>query len=291
MGAAGRGRTLARRRGSSSTYQQIVGQARRLAEIITGLGFQITSVDQLREKHFRAAFKKLKADGLKQGTLQNYSRTARYVMTGAGKTTMATALGNFELGVDGRCRDGTKTATTDETLTEVAARVARIRNRNRAVRLDYCIQFSRLTGARIREAQRSGPQLEFWHQTLLPRGTIFMRDGTKNGRDRTILIREEDRAELLALIELGLTLRDTEGRIWLWGTALKGALRSLTAAGKSVGLHGRESWHALRYRFAQTQMTMYLSLGLQRDAALAQISMDLGHGDQRGRYVEQVYFK
>jgi hypothetical protein len=49
--------------------------------------------------------------------------------------------------------------------------------------------------------------------------------------------------------------------------------------------------HAARYAFAQERMQAYRDAGYsQREARIA-TSVDLGHGDGRGRYVASVYVR
>jgi hypothetical protein len=47
--------------------------------------------------------------------------------------------------------------------------------------------------------------------------------------------------------------------------------------------------HAARYAFAQERMHAYRNDGLIEREARAATSLDLGHGDGRGRYVSSVY--
>jgi hypothetical protein len=60
---------------------------------------------------------------------------------------------------------------------------------------------------------------------------------------------------------------------------------------RALGLKDKETMHSLRYAFAQDQLVRYESHGFSKEEALALVSCDLGHGDGRGRYVEQVYIK
>jgi hypothetical protein len=49
--------------------------------------------------------------------------------------------------------------------------------------------------------------------------------------------------------------------------------------------------HAARYAFAEERMQAYRNEGLsQREARIA-TSLDLGHGDGRGRYIASVYVR
>ncbi|WP_294615964.1 integrase domain-containing protein [uncultured Gilliamella sp.] len=58
---------------------------------------------------------------------------------------------------------------------------------------------------------------------------------------------------------------------------------------RAIVLKGQLSPHNLRYAFTQKAIAYYQSHGYSKKETFAQASMDLGHGDGRGRYIEQVY--
>lgn len=49
--------------------------------------------------------------------------------------------------------------------------------------------------------------------------------------------------------------------------------------------------HALRYAWARERMDAYVADNIPRAEALARTSMDLGHGDGRGRWVKMAYLR
>ena len=49
--------------------------------------------------------------------------------------------------------------------------------------------------------------------------------------------------------------------------------------------------HSLRYAFMRERVGAYLQNGIPMAEALARTSMDLGHGDGRGRWVKMVYLR
>jgi len=49
--------------------------------------------------------------------------------------------------------------------------------------------------------------------------------------------------------------------------------------------------HALHRAFARERIDVYRSQGMPLREALARTSMDLGHGDGRGRWVRMVYLR
>ena len=58
-----------------------------------------------------------------------------------------------------------------------------------------------------------------------------------------------------------------------------------------MGLVGEDSNHGIRRLFAHRQVVHYLQSGLSREQALVRLSNDLGHGDGRGRWVENNYLR
>ncbi|MEE4486010.1 DNA-binding protein, partial [Serratia ficaria] len=60
---------------------------------------------------------------------------------------------------------------------------------------------------------------------------------------------------------------------------------------RAVGLGGREASHSVRYAFAREQFKSYVEQGHTQAEARALTSIDLGHGDGRGRYVAMVYLR
>ncbi len=71
---------------------------------------------------------------------------------------------------------------------------------------------------------------------------------------------------------------------------LESAVKGYENALAYRGLTGDNSNHALRREFACNQYDNYVNNeGLDKDTALSRLSQDLGHGDGRGRWVENNY--
>lgn len=286
--AAREGRRMAGIRGSQRTWQQIELQAENLARSLHQQGYQIHDARQLKEKHIRAIFDKLKTEHA-AGTLQNYARTARLVLRGAGKTLAADRLTNQALGLPERSRDGTKTACTLETLKEAKTRLSQNRDTDRAARLAAIIDLASYAGLRVQEALRAPPSFAAWLNTLEREGRIYVEFGTKGGRPRWVHISSDDRVFLREAIERAQALLVRE-KLWLVGKNLKASLDSLGKALRRLGFRGEQSFHSLRYSFARRQAQHYRE-SFSQAAAFAKVSRDLGHGDGRGRYVRQVYLR
>jgi integrase len=73
------------------------------------------------------------------------------------------------------------------------------------------------------------------------------------------------------------------------GRDLKAALFRFHRVAADCGLRGEISPHALRYAYACDRVDARLADGFSRREAFVATSLDLGHGDGRGTYIEQVY--
>lgn len=58
---------------------------------------------------------------------------------------------------------------------------------------------------------------------------------------------------------------------------------------KDAGLTGKYAPHSLRYAYSREATEWHLKNGLSRKEAEAMVSMDLGHGDGRGAYINSIY--
>lgn len=80
------------------------------------------------------------------------------------------------------------------------------------------------------------------------------------------------------------------GRI-IPSATIEAAFRAYQREMNKAGFKGSEASHSLRYHWAREQFLAHLQRLGDRREALAALSMDLGHGDGRGRYCAQVYLK
>jgi aspartate aminotransferase-like enzyme len=90
----------------------------------------------------------------------------------------------------------------------------------------------------------------------------------------------------LHAVREALSVLRTEGRL-AQGAALKQATMWYRSAMHRLGVQR----HALRYSWARERVNAYLADGIALREALARTSMDLGHGDVRGRWVKMVYWR
>lgn len=90
----------------------------------------------------------------------------------------------------------------------------------------------------------------------------------------------------LATVREALQVPGTQGRL-AQGKRLKQAEAWYRNAMHRLGVQG----HSLRYAFARERVEAYLDAGIPMAEALARTSMDLGHGDGRGRWVKMIYLR
>lgn len=220
-------------------------------------------------------------------TLQNELSHLRTLLREDGAHGVANApeLSNANLGIGGTRRAGTKGPATNAQL-EVWCGIAESTGR---AGIAAMLRLCRFLGLRGNEALHvRADTLVRWKIELNTTGEILVAAGTKGGRKRTVKVLHPESAlhaiefakEAMASSDFLITranLRQVEG--------LKQA-RSIWHSW--VFRHGIKP-HSLRYAFAHAQFAAYIARNFSEREALASLSLDLGHGDGRGRWVKSVY--
>jgi integrase len=251
---------------------------------------QIRDIGQMRVQHIeRYVAARLEA-GISLRTMQNEMASIRAVLRQAGRKQLAEheRISNAALGLSGASRSGTKTAMSPEAYTAARDALAARGSQGEAAALG--LQYH--LGLRAQEAIRGGAEsLGRWERALTaprpePLRVVF---GTKGGRARDVHV--QDRAGALAAVrEAQVIAARQEGQI------VRGQAGTLASARyrysrelAQVGLRGEHAGHSARYAFAQRQIAGYQAHGYNQREALAATSLDLGHGDGRGKYIAHVY--
>ena len=259
--------------GSHKTVHDRERMAQRFARHLLTQNIQVTSTSQLKARHIAGYIHERLAQGISLRTLQNEMAMVRSILAEAGRTQLSQSelISNQSLGISGASRNGTHRAIPDALYHQVLDRVHHI-----DVGLAASLQLARVMGLRGQEAVQCCQSLKTWDKQLekgaerLP--VIF---GTKGGRPRmTQVINQEAVRQAGHLIDKP----DLKSAMDYWHNHLRDA-----------GLTGEYSPHSLRYAWAQDAIRYYEEQGLSHKEALAVTSTDLGHGDGRGRYIEQVY--
>lgn len=271
--------------GSHLTRKARMATLARLSRHLANNNYQGEGVVQLGERRIADYFAARKAAGVTIRTMQNEAAHIRAAMRAVGRAQAAASktISNEALGISGASRKGTKQAPSEEAQAQMFALAATV-----DPALPILLRLQRHLGLRGMEAIRSGPTLVIWKRQLTSAEGATVIYGTKGGRRREVHV--PNRARALAAVSDALELAKKRGGRLVSKPSLKEAetwyrnamSRHVTA---KTGIQG----HALRYAFAQESMARYVTQGYSAREARALTSMDLGHGDGRGRYVAMVY--
>ena len=260
------------------------------AQAMRAKGYGIQSAAQIGGKHLRAFVECRLAEGIRSRTIANEMSHLRAVLVHCGKEGLARnpAYSNKALGIGRGSRIGTK-----EPLSDAAIRgFQQYTDRLGRSAIGHVLELQRALGLREAEAIRGGtPEtLARWHREIQERGHVRVIEGTKGGHARDVHPADLARARS-AMERAQATLRASGQRYLVTradGTATTDLKQALGIYRNICHRAGIQS-HAARYAFAQERMQAYRTEGLSEREARAATSLDLGHGDGRGRYVASVY--
>ncbi|MGJ3350967.1 integrase domain-containing protein [Morganella sp. Je.2.23] len=274
--------TLARQGGGSfKTVADRSKLAARFAAKMAALNIQIRDVKHIKTQHIEKYIRSRQAEGISTRTLQNEMAAVRNILITAGRGKLADPqhekLSNKALRLSGASRDGTKVAISAECY---LAAVSGAEKQDAGVAA--ALQLARCFGLRTEEAVQSVKSLKTWQQALLR--VVF---GTKGGRPRDTTV--IDREKMLHAVNYALATMQN-GRL-IDRPDLKSAIDRYRNVARRSGLTGRSSPHSLRYAWAVDAVEFHTRNGMSEKEVSAMVSMDLGHGDGRGRYVMRVYTK
>ncbi|EEC9781140.1 integrase domain-containing protein [Escherichia coli] len=267
-----------------SDYTRIM---HRFAESLAKMNVQISSAAQVKVRHIELYMRS--RNNVSGRTRENEMSAIRVMLRQAGKYKMADPehprLSNKALGISGSSRKGTKKLITDERFREILQRVEAKDKGVAAV-----VKLSRYLGLRNEEAIQSAKSLRTWKKAL-QRGDEKIRVifGTKGGRERMTTV--VDRDNVLDAVNYALKYASEHNGRLIDRDNLKSAMDYYLNTLRRYGeLKGRdETAHSFRYSYAASAMKYHIMNGYSYKEALALTSIDLGHGDGRGRYIEQVY--
>ncbi|EHB0186781.1 DNA-binding protein [Salmonella enterica] len=271
--------------GSHKTVHDREQMAQRFARHLLAQNIQVTSTCQLKARHIAGYIHEWLAQGISLRTLQNEMAMVRSILAEAGRTQLSQSelISNQSLGISGASCDGTHRAIPDALYHQVLDRVHHI-----DAGLAASLQLARVMGLRGQEAVQCCQSLKTWDKQLekgaerLP--VIF---GTKGGRPRMTQV--TDREAVRQAVEEALGIAGERNGHLIDKPDLKSAMDYWHNHLRDTGLTGEYSPHSLRYAWAQDAIRYYEEQGLSHKEALAVTSTDLGHGDGRGIYIEQVY--
>lgn len=282
--------TFARLRGGS--FKIVADRskiANRFAERLAKLNIQIRDVQHIKTSHIEKYINSRKSDNLSVRTLQNEMSAIRAIMGAAGRNKISDPyhekLSNQALGISGANRDGAKNPISDEQLAKV---ISHVFEKDEGVALG--VQLSRYLGLRTEETVQSAKSLKTWRQSLLHGDErIRVIFGTKGGRPREATVFNPEK--VIPVLDAAIRHCNNHNGKLIDKPSLHKAIERYRNIVRSAGMAGKNAPHSLRYAYARDVVKHHINNGMSRAEAEALVSMDLGHGDGRGRYIKQVYFR
>lgn len=273
--------------GSHDTRRERALHVERFSNWILSENIQIRAASQIKTKHIHAYIQAKLEEGKGQRTLQNEMASIRAVLRAAGRNKLVDGeqLTNKALGLSGASRAGTNRAMTDQEYQTARDALEAKGSHAEAAALDLII----CLGLREKEAVMGAASLRDWERQLSSGSPIRVLYGTKGGRPRDV--NPSNREAATNAVRAAQSITENQGGKLIIGKSgtLKSARNRLDNQMRSVLQPMGLSAHSARYAFAQDQVDYYLSQSYQLREALAQASMDLGHGSSRYRYIKQVY--
>lgn len=271
--------------GSFKTVDDRIHIVQRFSRHLRSLNIQIQRVEQIKVRHIECYVQARLAQDIGKRTLQNEMAALRGVLQQAGRRQVAghERLTNKALGLAGASRNGTNRAITPEYYSKVLEAA-----RDKDAGLAVTLELARLMGLRSQEAVQCCQSLKTWRQAM-DRGEtrLTVVFGTKGHRPRETII--QDTGAVKKALDNALSVAELRNGRLIDQPSLQKAMNYWRGALAEAGVTGNYTPHSLRYAWAQDAIRHYLAQGFSDKEALALTSMDLGHGDGRGRYVVQVY--
>lgn len=282
--------TLARQGGGSfKTVSDRSRIASRLSQRLANLNIQVRDIKHIKTSHIEKYIQSRQSENISSRTLQNEMSAIRSILHTAGRIKLADPhheqLSNKSLGISGAIRDGTKSPISDENLNMVIRYATK---KDEGVAL--AVQLARHLGLRTEETIQSVKSLKTWQRSLLNDNyRIRIVFGTKGGRprDTTVIHREK----VISILNKAIAFCEKNNGKLIDKPNLHSAIDRYRNIIREAGMKGDDAPHSLRYAYSQDAKLFYKQKGFTEKEIFAQVSVDLGHGDGRGRYVKQVYFK
>ncbi|CNT76378.1 Phage integrase [Salmonella enterica subsp. enterica serovar Bovismorbificans] len=252
-------------------------------------GIKLRHTDSIKTRHVTGYLQFRKSQGISVRTIQNERAAIRGVLNKAGRYKLADPnnplLSNKALGLEKSSRSGTKLPLSPE---EFQKAFKEVEKSNRGVAATMLLSYT--LGLRTKEAVESCKSVMTWKRALESgEHSVRVIFGTKGGRGRNTLIVDKD-ALRHAINYAEKVMKENNGKL-IDRPDIRKAIDTYRYHVRRAGLTGEKAPHSMRYHFSQEAREYYEKNGFSGKEIYAQVSMDLGHGDGRGRYVKQVYFR
>jgi hypothetical protein len=257
----------------------------RFAQFLWSAGYQIHTVGQIRDKHFRAWIEDMLERGRSKRTIANNATHIRTTLEGIGRRPFADKVSNASLGISGASRAGTKRPMAPEVFEPYRVAAAAV---DPGVALVMQLQIE--LGLRAEEGVQSVKSLADWYRALtnpVGDGFVVVIHGTKGGKTRRTP--PLDRVRAAETVLRAFEFAKQHGGRLVRKLGMKKAMARYHYVTGKVGMKGENAPHSLRYWYTTEQLRRLKAAGIGRREAAAGVSTWIGHGDGRGTWVELVY--
>jgi len=276
--------------GSHLTRQARCGTFNTFARIMRELGYGIQAARQIGGKHLQAFAQRRISEGITSRTLANEMSHLRAVLRHVDKQGLARnpSYNNRSLGIGRGSREGAKQPLSDSAIRAFQERMARLGRPY----IGAILELQRSLGLREVEAIRGGQMetLTRWQRELQEHGSVRVIAGTKGARPRDVHPAQVHRA--LTAVQRARTLLEASGHRYLLvraNGAVTTGLQQAIGVYRNICYRAGVQSHSARYAFAEERIQAYRDHGLSEREARTATSLDLGHGDGRGRYIISIY--
>lgn len=247
------------------------------------------SIKDLTLELVKPYFEHLKREGIANSTMWNRLAAIRSLMCALKAKPDMLGITADAVGLVARDRKGKKVPIPDHLLNEVIAKAYAQGEEGFAIML----KLQRLIGHRgmeslmsIRDLQKSAREARD-----IAAMAVIIHSGAKNGKRRVSDIIHARSEETLRVIRDALVYARSHGGHLVHGakSGLKSAKVKYRNLATKFGLVGIYSPHSLRYAYAVEKLYELDAAGFSRDEALSFLSICLGHGESRGRFISMVY--
>ncbi|EBS5580364.1 DNA-binding protein [Salmonella enterica subsp. enterica serovar Oranienburg] len=282
---------VTRARAAGRSYATIADSmriARYFLNYLRDNGIKLRHTDSIKTRHIIGYLQFRKAQGISVRTIQNERSAIRGVLNQVGRYKLADPdnplLSNKALGLGAGNRSGKKLPLSPE---EFHKAFQDVEKKNRGVAAAMLLSYT--LGLRNKEAVESCKSVMTWKKAIeAGQNTVRIVFGTKGGRPRNTVIVDRD-AIRRAINYAENVMKENNGKL-IDRPDIRRAIDTYRYHIRRAGLTGKKAPHSMRYHFSQEARDFYEKKGYAEREIYAQVSMDLGHGDGRGRYVKQVYF-
>ena len=271
--------------GSAKTEHDRKVNINRFFNYLKSNNIQIRDMSQIKGKYIKGYIEGRLKKGIGKRTLQNEMAAIRQSLRAVGRDKLADSesISNKALNLSGASRAGTKRAITDSEYQHIYHKALKT-----CPTIAAGMELGRALGLRGEEVVQSCQSLKTWKKALEQDKTkLNIVFGTKGGRPRETIIINRERA--LNAVNTALHFTEQQNGRLIDKPNLKQAMNHWHYHCRALGLKGEIAPHSLRYAFAQQATEHYIEQGYSQQEALALTSMDLGHGDGRGRYIKSTY--